>query len=262
VENNEFRPFCPVILFLKLTAPSVEEILMTKINFEENFEIYLFNNPSSAMSSSKLNDFLAFLKFHKIGHPYKFSFVSEVASLIPEMTLNQNILIDFSPNSLTESKDVQFQDFLKAEENRALEELYHTLELPHELPGQSNAQMKKVCSLIKSLLYEGEFIFLEAPETDLQPETLKLFINALKERVTGRKINVLISSKNPETWMLHSHYTVERAIDYSFLINKIETKNSWMQERASFYAPTKEKPSENGELTFIHQYKKGKNKAA
>ena len=37
--------------------------MMTKINFEENFEIYLFNYADETMSTSKLNEFLAFLKF-------------------------------------------------------------------------------------------------------------------------------------------------------------------------------------------------------
>jgi hypothetical protein len=233
---------------------------MSKINFEENFEIYLFDDQKNLQSSSKLNDFLAFLKFHKVGHPYKFSFVSKIASLIPEMTLNQNILIDFSPNSLTESKEVQFQDFLKLPENSALEELYYTLQLPHELPEQSDAQMKKVCSLIKSLLYEGEFIFLEAPETDLSPETLKLFIAALKERMNGRKINGLISSNTPGTWMTHAQYTVDRSPDYSFLITPlarvIPVGKTWKEERASFYAPVKSKKSQSGELRFIHDYYK------
>jgi ABC-type lipoprotein export system ATPase subunit len=226
---------------------------MSKINFEDYFEIYLFNEQKNLQSSSKLNDF-----------------VSEVASLIPEMTLNQNILIDFSPNSLTESKEVQFQDFLKIPENKALEELYYTLELPHELPEQSNAQMKKVCSLIKSLLYEGEFIFLEAPETDLAPETLALFINALKERMSSRKINVLISSKTPEVWLSHAHSTIERSPDYSFLITPLKpsteapipSKLPWKEERASFYAPARKKSSQLGELKFIHDYKKKSKKVA
>lgn len=231
---------------------------MTRINFEDNFEIYLFTNPNETVSSSKLNEFLAFLKFHKIGHPYKFSFVSGTASLIPEMSLNQNILIDFTPNSLTESKESQFQDFLKTDGHRALEDLYSTLELPNELPSHSNAQMKKVCSLIKSLLYEGEFIFLEEPEIDLEPETLKLFIKALKERVQDRHINVFLYSKNPMMWMPHSHKTVQRAPDYNFLVTPIARNTDWQQERSDFYAPLEKKVSDEGQLHFIHQNKNRK----
>jgi ABC-type transporter Mla maintaining outer membrane lipid asymmetry ATPase subunit MlaF len=224
---------------------------MNRINFEDNFEIYLFTYPNETASSSKLNEFLAFLKFHKIGHPYKFSFVSTTASLIPEMTLNQNIMIDFTPNSLTESKDVQFQDFLKADKRQALNALYNTLELPHEMPAHSNAQMKKVCSLIKSLLYEGEFLFFEEPEIDLEPEALGLFIEALKERVQDRQINVFIYSKSPHMWMSHSHKSVQRMADYNFLVTPIVKDLDWKKERENFYAPIPG-PEEMGELRFIY----------
>ncbi len=217
--------------------------MMTKINFEENFEIYLFTYPDENMSSSKLNEFLSFLKFHKVNMPYKFSFVSTSASLIPEMTLNQNILIDFSPNSLTESKEVQFQDFLKEQNNRSLESLYHTISLPHEFPNQSDAQMKKVCSLIKSLLSEGQFIFLEEPEVDLEEGTLELFISALKEHIKDRQMNVFIYSKNLPMWMPHSHKMVERTKDFSFIVSPVSRNYLWDEEREVFYAPAAEDSS-------------------
>lgn len=235
---------------------------MTKINFEDNFEIYLFTYPDEDTNSSKLNEFLSFLKFHKVSLPFKFSFVSQVASLIPEMTLNQNILIDFSPDSLTESKEFQFQDFLKDPKNKALEELYKKIELPHELPDQSNAQMKKVCSLIKSLLYEGQFLFLEAPEVNLGAQTLDLFINALKEHAKNRKMNIFIFSKNLPLWMPHSHNVVERMPDYSFKVSPIQDNYQWREERKKFYA-TPEISNDSNPPTIIYlKDRKHKNRAA
>lgn len=210
---------------------------MTKINFEENFEIYLFTYPNDTQGTSKLGEFLSFLKFHKVALPYKFSFVAREASLIPEMSLNQNILIDFSPNSLTESKENQFQDFLNLPENQALHGLYQRMELPHELPDQTNAQMKKVASLIKALLFEGQFVFLEEPEVDLEPETLNLFISALKEHVKRHQINVFIFSKSLPLWMPHSQKMVERMKDYSFLVSPVSRNFLWDEERERFYAP-------------------------
>jgi hypothetical protein len=235
---------------------------MTKINFEDKFEIYLFNLPNEMMSSSKLNEFLSFLKFQKVNMPYKFSFVAAQASLITEMTLNQNILIDFSPDSLTESKDVQFQDFLKQQKNRSLENLYHTLELPHEYPQQSNAQMKKVCSLIKSLLSEGNFIFLEEPEVDLSLDTLEFFINALKEHIKDHPINVFIFSNNIPLWMPHTHKLVERAKDFSFTVSPVSNNYLWDEERDQFYAPSLLLlPSEGLKFT-LPKNKLGKKKVA
>ena len=208
---------------------------MTKINFEENFEIYLFTYEHLELGPSKLNEFLAFLKYHKVPQPFKFSFVSKVASLIPEMTLNQNILIDFSPNSLTESKEIQFQEFLKDPKNHALEELYNTIALPHEMPSQSNAQMKKICSLIKSLLYEGQFLFIEEPEIDLEPETLKLFTAALKEHARQHKMNIFVYSKNLPLWTPQSHKRVERKKDFTFMDSPLSSNYKWKEERSAFY---------------------------
>lgn len=208
---------------------------MAKTNFEDNFEIYLFTCTHESAATSKLGEFLAFLKFFKAQQPYKFSFVSKSASLIPEMTLNENILIDFSPNSLTESKELQFQEFLKEQENRSLEKLYHQVELPHEYPAQTDAQMKKVCNLIKSILSEGDYIFLEEPEADLGPETLNLFIQTLKEHVLRRQINVFIHSKNLGLWTPHSHKIVERRQDFSFNVSLLSRNFEWQKERSNFY---------------------------
>ena len=235
---------------------------MTKINFEENFEIYLFTYEHLELGPSKLNEFLAFLKYHKVPQPFKFSFVSKVASLIPEMTLNQNILIDFSPNSLTESKEIQFQEFLKDPKNHALEELYNTIALPHEMPSQSNAQMKKICSLIKSLLYEGQFLFIEEPENDLGPETLKLFMAALREHAKQRQMNIFIYSKDLSLWTPLSHKIVERKKDYTFMDSPVISNYKWKEERADFFkkTPSTQLPEP---LTFvIPSYKKRINNAA
>lgn len=235
---------------------------MSKINFEEYFEIYLFNYPNKTESSTKLGEFLSFLKFHKASLPYKFSFVAREASLIPEMTLNQNLLIDFSPNSLTESKEVQFQDFLKLPENVAFEKLYKTMELPHVFPEESDAQMKKVCSLIKALLCEGQFIFLEEPEIDLSPMTLSLFIIALKEHVRQHQVNVFIYSQNLSLWSPHSQKMVERNKDFSFQVAQVAKNYLWIEERDKFYAKTEEEKNFEG-LKFTHPaQKKRKNKAA
>lgn len=234
---------------------------MTKINFEENFGIYLFTCTHESPSTSKLGEFLAFLKYFKATQPYKFSFASSSASLIPEMNLTQNILIDFSPNSLTESKEAQFEEFLKKQSNRSLEKLYHIINLPHHFPAQANAQMKKVCNLIKSIISEGQFIFLEEPEIGLEGDTLNLFIETLKTHVSNRKINVFIYSKNLSLWTPHCHKIVERKKDHSFHVSPITRNYEWQNERAEFYDSSSQAPSENG-LKFNIPGKKGKNEAA
>lgn len=220
---------------------------MTKILFDEKFEIYLFNGTTEQLGTSKLGEFLSFLKYYKAQMPYKFAFVSEKASLIPELSLIQNILIDFNPNSLTESKEVQFHDFLKAQKNKSFEELYNKINLPHELPIQSNSQMNKVASLIKALLNEGQFLFLEEPENYLEEETLNLFSDALKSQLEEKGVNVFIYSKNIDFWKPHAHKSVSRNTDYSFKVEEINEHSQWEKERQLFYS----KSSENHPDTLI-----------
>jgi len=233
---------------------------MKKINFDEKFEIYLFTDPEENLGTSKLGEFISFLKFNKLNLPYKFTYVAAKASLIPEMTLNQNILIDFSPNSLTESKDIQFQDFLKSQPNRALEDLYQKLESPHELPSQTNAQMKKLCTLIKSLLYEGQFIFLEEPELDLDQEILELFKHALKEQSQNNQMNIFIYSQNRALWRNETHHTVERQEDYTFNVVTLNNRTEWKKERDLFYSKIVHK--ENESTLSLSDFKNKKKQAA
>lgn len=227
---------------------------MKKINFDDKFEIYLFTDPDETLGTSKLGEFLSFLKYNKINLPYKFTYVSAMASLIPELTMIQNILIDFSPDSLTESKDIQFQDFLKSQPNRALEELYHKLELPNEFPNQANAQMKKLCTLIKSLLYEGQFIFLDEPELDLDKDILELFKKALKEQVINNQMNVFIYSKESNLWRNETHNTVERLKDYSFHVTTLPGLGDWKKERDLFFKKT-HRHDQSGILNFHYKNK-------
>lgn len=210
---------------------------MAKVNFENTFDIYLFTEETGE-NFSRLSEFLSFLKYNRVNLPYKFSYVSRGDNLIPELTLKQNILMDFSPDSLTASKETQFEDFLKGPENTYLEKLYQKVVLPNELPGHADAQMRKVSALLKSLVCEGQFIFLEQPERDLDQETVSFFISALKEMIGRNKQNVFIFSHDLNLWMPHVNYHVKRERDYSFTIQKIARDWIWKQNRDDFYKKT------------------------
>ncbi len=224
--------------------------MMAKVNFEETFEIFLFTEQFEENNFSKLSEFLSFLKFNKVNLPYKFSYVSRGDGLIPELTLNENILMDFSPNSLTASKELQFQEFLKEENHAHLEKLYQMIIMPHELPTSADAQMKKLCTLIKSLIFEGQFIFLEEPEKDLGPECLEVFINALKAHSIRNKQNVFIFSHDLNLWMPHAHKHVKREADFSFTTEEVSRDWQWKKEREQFFEPKKAAEIKRSQLQF------------
>lgn len=236
--------------YIKIRPKLDDKDIMTKVNFEESFEIYLFTETGPETNFSKLNEFLSFLKYNKVNLPYKFSYVGHGDGLIPDLTLNENILMNFSPNSLTAAREFQFQDFLKDQPNRDLEKLYQKIGSPHQLPAQSDAQMKKISSLIKSLIFEGQFIFLESPEKDLDHECIALFISSLKDHMARHKQNVFISSNRLNLWMPHVNFHVKREIDYSFSAEKISKDWIWSKEKNRFYARIKKEELQREELFF------------
>lgn len=236
---------------------------MTKVNFEETFEIYLFTENGAENNFSKLNEFLSFLKYSRANLPYKFSYVSRGDGLIPELTLNENILMNFSPDSLTAAREFQFQEFLKEQPNRDLEKLYQKIGVPDELPSRADAQMRKISSLIKSLIFEGQFIFLEEPEKDLDEECISLFISSLKDHIARNKQNVFIFSHQLNLWMPHIHQHVKREKDLSFSATKISKNWEWNKEKDLFYALAKKEDFKNKGLLFnIPKKNTGKKSAA
>jgi ABC-type multidrug transport system ATPase subunit len=113
--------------------------------------------------------------------------------------------------------------------------------------------MNKVASLIKALLNEGQFLFLEEPENHLEQETLKLFSDALKAQLEEKEVNIFIYSKNSDFWKPHAHKSVSRNKDFSFKIEEINKHSQWEKERQHFYS----KSSENQTNTLVfHNLKK------
>lgn len=208
---------------------------MKKTCFDNQFEIYLFLDNQTLEAPSKLNEFIAFLKSNKATFPYKFSFVGQNPTLISDLSINQNILIDFNADSLTESKDGQFNEYLKEIDNFYLNELYARLDIPSEMPDMANSQIRKLTSLIKSLLKDGDFIFLESPEDHLSTECLEIFVCALKKQIVSKKQNVFIYSKNVDFWQGHANRIVTRNEDYSFNCKVLTNSKLDVSAHEKFY---------------------------
>ena len=170
--------------------------------------------------------------------------------------------MNFSPNSLTAGREFQFQEFLGERPHRDLENLYKKISIPHELPINSDAQMRKISALIKSLIFEGQFIFLESPENDLDEEGITLFISILKDHISRHKQNVFIYSDDLNLWKPHVHQIVNREKDYRFSTQKIANNATWELEKSQFYAHIKNKDLLNQDILFRLPKNKTKKSAA
>ena len=194
---------------------------MDKFVHDKNYAKFLFLKDPNCEHSSYLSEFISFIKSQKIMSPFVFSYVGDETNLLPALTLNENILMNFSPRSLTTEKDNQFEEFLSHKENYYIKKLYDKLGEREVLASVASPEMKKLTSLIKALTTESEYIFLENPEKDLSENIRILFSKALDIHLEQYEINAFIYSSNQEMWKSHCSHSVYRNKYFQFQIESI-----------------------------------------
>jgi ABC-type lipoprotein export system ATPase subunit len=231
------------------------------VSKEFNSNIYLFKKSTSGNQGLALNEFISFLKFQKVVMPYRFSFVPKENGLIKDLSLKENLLLDYAYDSLTEEKEVHFKNYLKVKKNVYLEELYNKIINIHERPENSSSEESKIIHLIKSLINDKDFIFLEEPEENLSERSLSTFIKALEIEIKTSNINVFIRTKDENKFLGIISKIVTRSEDYSFKISEKVDTQSFKKERDEFYK-VNEKESANFNTLKFHIPKKVSKKPA
>ncbi len=228
---------------------------------EFNSNIYLFKKGANGGHGLALNEFLAFLKFQKVSMPYKFSFVPKENGLIKDLSLKENLLLDYAYDSLTEEKEVHFKNYLKVKKNIYLEDLYSKIINIHEKPENASPEESKIIHLIKSLINEKDFIFLDGPETNLSERSLNIFIKALELEIKTSNINVFIQTSDEGKFSSIISKIVTRSKDYNFIISEKSERPNFELERAEFYKESDKESAKFIGLKF-HLPKKDSKKPA
>lgn len=195
--------------------------MMNNFEYDKNYAKFLFLKDPNYDHASYLSEFIAFIKSQKIPFPFSFSYVGGETNLMPNLTLNENILMNYSPHSLTTDKEHQFQEFLNLKENYYIKKLYDKLSEKHLAAHLAQPEMKKIASLIKALTTESEYIFLENPEKDLSENIRILFSKALDTHLEKNQINAFIYSSNSELWVSQCSHSVSRNKYFQFHIESI-----------------------------------------
>jgi hypothetical protein len=160
----------------------------------------IFFDSSEQRSHATLKRFLTYLKVKKVPGPIRFAFIDEKGPLIPNLSLRDNISLDSIPSTVSSDKEFTLEDYLDRRGNDALTKLYNNIKLVEDFPGQVDSQTLKIAALIKGLLQDGQYLFLENPERFLDQENLKLFINALLHQLSEKRQTLLIKSTSPSIW--------------------------------------------------------------
>ncbi len=163
-------------------------------------EIIFFENNSEQKSQATLKRFLTYLKVKKVPGPIRFAFIDEKGPLIPNLSLRDNISLDSIPSTVSSDKEFTLEDYLERRGNDALTKLYNNIKLVEDYPSAVDSQTLKIAALIKGLLQDGKYLFLENPERFLDKENLRLFTHALLHQLSERKQILLLKSTTPSVW--------------------------------------------------------------
>lgn len=226
--------------------------------FQERFEIYLFEWPKNAYgnlpgkvdkgiidhhSGPKVNEFISFLKYFKISKPYKFATISDENNLISDLSLIENVLMNLNNDSLTTTKENEFNEIVAFQKNPHLQEILDHFTEGERRPKEASKEAIKCAQLLSAMLSDVQYIFLESPEKDLSYKMFSIFLKALKFHCIEKNINVFVSSANPELWVNEATFYIQRDTNLGFTISEIGKRSN--------LAPLKTLENDSPTLNFI-----------
>lgn len=166
-------------------------------------DIFLWQNKELPVGPQcQLKYFLNFVKFLDLKRWTDFAYVPEESDLLPNLTLKENLFLEAIPPSLSLSKEFQLREFLQKTGNEYLLQIFKMISHPDYYPSQVDLHEKKLICLLRALLKESEFLFLEEPSLHLKEnaEEISLIKLALSHESKKRNRVVIISMKKWEVW--------------------------------------------------------------
>jgi ABC-type sugar transport system ATPase subunit len=176
--------------------------MMSEIKYIGQKQIFLFDEISQmSNANNSLKEFIYYLKFSGKRGMINFAFSSANENIHQHMSIKDNYILDSVPTSLIKDREDNFSQRIDGLKNKFLKELVvHTNDI-NRIVNDLSSQEKKLVSIVKALLSDSEYIFLDKPDCE-QPIAL---VNKIKDAIlyevekNQRKV-FLISSKR-EVWL-------------------------------------------------------------
>lgn len=182
---------------------------MGKMMNDSQFGFYLF--PKDRPQAIVLKEMLQFLRTQSRGKSPSFSFVESETSLIPHLTLWENLHVVSGGQSWKE-----FTQTLEGEWGH----LANLIQQPNGKAEESTAWERLAVSLLKATLTSGH-VLVDIEETQHSPFNLQLFKKALVN--LGQTRNVFIASANTSLWLDSVHSLVTRE-GFDFKVTELDQR--------------------------------------
>lgn len=174
----------------------------------EQSGLYLFSKPQAADTS--LKEMLQFIRTANPGNSLQFAYVEADTSLLPNLTLWENLHVVAGGSNWKElfsHLEVDWQPLVKL------------IRDPDISAAQSSPWERLAISLIKASLIKSQHILVDINESIHSPLNLLHFKKMLL--ILSKEKNVYLASANASTWMELSHSLVSRN-GYEFVIETVQ----------------------------------------
>lgn len=176
--------------------------MMSEIQYIGQKQIFLFDEISqTSNANNSLKEFIYYLKYSGNRGMINFAFSSANENIHQHLSIKDNYILDSVPTSLIKDKEDNFSQRIEGLKNSHLKDLVIETNDINRIVHNLSSQEKKLVSIVKALLSDSEYIFLDKPDIE-QPIAL---VNKIKEailfEVEKNQRKVFLISNKREVWL-------------------------------------------------------------
>jgi ABC-type multidrug transport system ATPase subunit len=197
---------------------------MTKLI--EKSDILLFNNVKSSdfEEPNGLKKFTNLIKFTTKKKTFKFSFSNGSGSLHKNITIRENLDLEAIPTSISLNDKLQTKEIIANISNPHLQKMISRICPLERLPAQLNPEEFKLASLVKGILSQTDYLFLDSPDRSLSATNLELVKKCLQYEANNRQRIIIISPINESHWIDIANKVITKSgFSYEIINNNLLT---------------------------------------
>jgi hypothetical protein len=170
---------------------------------------YLFSKTQA--TDNALKPMLQYLRSHSPGRTLQFAYVESETSLLPHLTLWENIHVVVGGSTwkeFTTQLEIDWQP------------LINLIRDPHMKAGEASCWEKLTTSLLKATLIQSQHILIDINEADHSTLNLMNFKKMLNN--IAQKKNVFVATSAPALWLDSAHAMITKE-EYKFVVKELTT---------------------------------------
>lgn len=194
--------------------------MMTQVKHLNFQQILLFDILGQNTNSNALKEFMYYLKYSGKRGKINFALSSSFENVHAHLSIKDNYILDSVPTSLIINKDDNFSQRVDGLKNEYLKELVYETHCIDRIVKDISSTEKKLVSIVKALLSDSEYIFLDNPDNEQDIKTVKKIKDAIMFEVNNYNRKVFLMSDKREIWLDISTDIISRSQSNEYISTK------------------------------------------